>query len=131
MSIIAAIGNVASDPHISKNDKNEPTYARFTLVEDEYVSGGKRIKTYIDCVGFGRMAGIIAQLLKKGTLCYIEGGMVSGQYDKNGSTIYTRNVRVDRLRVFDKVVEAGVSTERENDSSDQEKLFDDDISWDS
>ena len=57
--------------------------------------------------------------------------MVSGQYDKNGSTIYTRNVRVDRLRVFDKVVEAGVSTERENDSSDQEKLFDDDISWDS
>jgi single-stranded DNA-binding protein len=69
MSIAAAFGNLANDPHISKNEQGEITFAKFTLVEDVYTARGKSV-TYIDCVAFGRTAKIVDRLLEKGTEVY-------------------------------------------------------------
>lgn len=97
MSIAAAFGNVAQDPHIKKNEDGEVTYAKFTLVEDKYTNRG-RTTVYIDWVAFGRMAKVVDQLLEKGSEVYLEGTFVSGEYKaSDGKTVYTRNVRVDRL----------------------------------
>lgn len=132
MSIVAAVGNLATDPHISRNENNEATYARFTLVEDQYSRGKKQV-TYIDCVGFGRMAEIIEEILRKGSLCYIEGSMVSGQYTKNDRKIYTRNVRVNRLRVLnhpDRTNPAtGYDDMEENLPFDEDGYSDDDLTY--
>ncbi len=99
MSIAGAFGNVAQDPFISRNPAGKITLAKFTLVEDVYSSRGKSI-VYIDCVAFGRMAEIVEQYVKKGTEVYIEGSFVSGQYKADdGRNVYTRNVRVDRLKL--------------------------------
>ncbi|HPY63832.1 MAG TPA: single-stranded DNA-binding protein [Bacillota bacterium] len=99
MSIAAAFGNLANDPHISKNEQGEITFAKFTLVEDVYTARGKSV-TYIDCVAFGRTAKIVDRLLEKGTEVYIEGSFVSGQYKgEEGKTVYSRSLRVNRLRL--------------------------------
>jgi single-strand DNA-binding protein len=97
MSIAAAFGNVAQNPHISRNPDGKITSAKFTLVEDVYGSRGKSI-VYIDCVAFGRTAEIVEQILQKGSAVYIEGSFISGQYKgDNGKTVYTRNLRINRL----------------------------------
>lgn len=131
MSIAAGIGNVARDPHVAKNDEGEPTYARFTIVEDTWYKGNRTVN-YIDCVGFGPIAGLIEKLLQKGTLCYVEGSLISGSYQKGGQTYHTRNVKVDRLRVINRP-ENG--SERQLDemvqATEEDFIFDEEaLGWD-
>lgn len=121
MSIAAGVGNVAHDPFITKNPQGEITSARFTLVEDVWTKQGKKV-TYIDCIAFGRIAEIVNLLLKKGTQVYFEGSFLSGEYQKDGKTIYTRFVRVNRVQLPSGTArpESSASTES-TDSAEPEK----------
>ncbi len=133
MSIVAAIGNVARDPYITKDEQGEASFARFTLVEDNW-TGGRKIVTFIDCIGFGPIAKIVEKIIEKGKLCYIEGNLMSGSYTKNGQTIHTRNVRVSKIRVYRQGTAQGDPSleliEEEDVSEDEYAFGNDSLSWD-
>jgi len=130
MSIVAAIGNIARDPLVTRDDSGEAKFSRFTLVEDYWTGEGKSTN-YIDCVGFGPIARIVDQLVKKGKLCYIEGSLISGSYVKNGQTVYSRNVKINKIRVYgQRPSQDEEILELTEEGSEDELPFDNDgLSW--
>ena len=52
---------------------------------------------YFNCVAFGKTGEIIADCLHKGSPILINGHMQSGKYDKDGHTVYTMDLVVDRF----------------------------------
>ena len=94
MNSINLLGRLARDPQIFAPVKKDGTMiAKFTLA----VRRDEETADFIPCTAFGQTAAIIEDHCKKGQQVAISGRLHSGSYEKDGQTVYTLEVIVDRF----------------------------------
>ena len=94
------MGRLTKDPEITTvGDKNTPK-ATFAIAIDR--PGKKDEADFPRCVAWGTLAENIAKFVGKGCRIAIVGHIQTGSYkDKNGSTVYTTDVIVDKANFVD------------------------------
>lgn len=104
MNVWNGIGRLTKDPDTRYTTDNMAV-ARFTVAVDRY---GKDAGTdFINCVAFKNTAEFIDKYFRKGMKIGITGHIQTGKYDnKDGKTVYTTDVVVDRAEFVEKKADA-------------------------
>ena len=89
MNNIVLIGRMTKDPEL-KYTNNGKGNTRFTLA----VQRNKDETDFINCVAWEKTAENIAEYFKKGSQIAVQGAIRTGNYEKDGRTIYTTDVWV-------------------------------------
>lgn len=89
MNNIVLIGRITKDPEL-KYTNNGKGNTRFTLA----VQRNKEETDFINCVAWEKTAENIAEYFKKGSQIAVQGAIRTGNYEKDGRTIYTTDVWV-------------------------------------
>ena len=95
MNITVLKGNISRDINLKFAQGSGTAVAKFGIAV-------ARIKKddpadFFNCTAFGKTAELIANTLSKGKPILINGHLQSGKYDKDGHTVYTTDVIVDRF----------------------------------
>ena len=94
MNSVNLLGRLARDPQIYEPQKKDsPLVARFTLA----VNRDAENADFISCTAFGKTAEVAGEHLRKGTQIALTGRIQTGSYEKDGKTVYTTDVIVDRI----------------------------------
>ena len=127
------IGRVGKDPQ-SQNTKSGEVISFFSIATTEKwkdkTSGEQREATeWHNIATFGKLSQIVQSFVKKGSLVYVSGKIVTRKYtDKDGIERYSTNINVDELKLLSGTKE---KTERQvkpdNFSSSDIDQFEDDI----
>lgn len=107
MNVVTLIGRMTRDPdikYIQSADGNNLCMARFNVAIDRpKKSDGTKEADFPSCVAFGHTAEVIAEYMHKGNRIAITGHISTGSYvNKDGITVYTTDVYVDRFDFVDK-----------------------------
>lgn len=104
MNVWNGIGRLTKDPDTRYTTDNMAV-ARFTVAVDRY---GKDAGTdFISCVAFKNTAEFIDKYFRKGMKIGITGHIQTGKYEnKDGKTVYTTDVAVDRAEFVEKKADA-------------------------
>ena len=100
------MGRLTRDPEVrySQSD-SQMAVARYSLAVDRIPSRNAKpdepTADFINCVAFGKSAEFAEKYLNKGTKIAIEGRIRTGRYTKDGQTVYTTDVVVDRHEFCD------------------------------
>lgn len=98
------IGRLTKDPDTRYTTENMAV-ARFTVAVDRY--GKDAGADFIGCVAFDKSAEFIDKYFRKGMKIGITGHIQTGKYDnKDGKTVYTTDVVVDRAEFVEKKADA-------------------------
>lgn len=89
MNTVNLIGRLTKDPEL-KYTNNGKGNTRFTLA----VQRNKDETDFINCVAWEKTAENIAEYFKKGSQIAVQGAIRTGNYEKDGRTIYTTDVWV-------------------------------------
>ena len=89
MNNIVLIGRITKDPEL-KYTNSRKANTRFTLA----VQRNKDETDFINCVAWEKTAENIAEYFKKGSQIAVQGSIRTGNYEKDGRTIYTTDVWV-------------------------------------
>ncbi len=103
---VQLIGRLARDPEVTQT-RGGSSVVKFTLATDSKKQDEK-VTEWHRCVAFQKTAELIAQLLRKGSLAYIEGKLHYGSYvvDNHGSEneeeqrVYTTDIMVDSFQLL-------------------------------
>jgi single-strand DNA-binding protein len=100
MNNVVALGRLTKDPetrYVKSNNGDDFCVARFTLAVDRSGKGKEKEADFISCEAIGKTAEICEKYLSKGKQIAIEGYIRTGKYEKNGNTVYTWVVRLNRM----------------------------------
>ena len=104
MNVWNGIGRLTKDPDTRYTTENMAV-ARFTVAVDRY--GKDAGADFISCVAFKNTAEFIDKYFRKGMKIGITGHIQTGKYDnKDGKTVYTTDVVVDRAEFVEKKADA-------------------------
>lgn len=104
MNVWNGIGRLTKDPDTRYTTDNVAV-ARFTVAVDRY--GKDAGADFISCVAFKNTAEFIDKYFRKGMKIGITGHIQTGKYDnKDGKTVYTTDVVVDRAEFVEKKADA-------------------------
>lgn len=92
MNNVNLIGRITKDLELKK--AGETVVLKFSLAVNRMK---KDEADFITCTAFGKTAENMAQYLGKGQQTAIQGHIQTGKYDKEGTTIYTTDVIVDKF----------------------------------
>ena len=94
MNNVNLLGRLTKDPEIYAPVKKDATkIAKFTLA----INRNADQADFIRCTAFGQTAQVIEDHTKKGQMVAITGHLATGSYEKDGETVYTMDVIVDRF----------------------------------
>ena len=97
MNKVVLIGRVTKDIEV-RATSNGRTFCRFTLAVDGFrKSDGTRDADFISIVAWNKAAELCGRALHKGDRVGIEGHINTGSYEKNGQTIRTTDVVVEKV----------------------------------
>lgn len=102
---VMAIGRLGKDPEVRSTANFEITSFSIACQNDYQDKNGNKVEQteWIRCVAFGKTAEILGKYLKKGQKVYIEGKFTTRKWeDKNGSTQYSTEVRVENFEFLTK-----------------------------
>lgn len=96
------IGRITKDPEI-KQTQNDKSFVRFTIaVPRRYKSSdGKTESDFIGCIAYGKTAELIGKYIRKGQKFLAEGEIRTGQYEKDGRTVYATDVIVNNVEFLE------------------------------
>lgn len=95
MNHVTLIGRLTRDPEVRYGAQSQSAVAKFSLAVDR---GGKdKGADFINCTAFGKTAELIERYTSKGKQLAVQGRIQTGKYEKDGRTIYTTDVVVDRI----------------------------------
>lgn len=95
MNNVTLMGRMTKECELRFTNNGKLGIANITLaVENPY---NKDKTNFINCVAFGKTAEIIADHVKKGDQIGVVGHIETGSYEKEGRTIYTTTVNIDRF----------------------------------
>ena len=89
---VILMGRITKDLEI-RQTQGGTAVLKFTVAVDR---GKDKQADFINCVAFGQTAEFIGRYFGKGRMIAIEGSIRTGSYDKDGRTIYTFEVFVER-----------------------------------
>lgn len=101
-NLVIVVGNLTSDVEL-KHTTTEKPYFQFSIAVNsaQYNVDTKTYEKKTDFINnlavFGKRAVAIAPLMKKGAKLLIEGRLQPNSYEKNGSTINTLGIKVEKI----------------------------------
>ena len=95
MNSVQLLGRVGKDPEI-RYSQTGTAVCNFSLATSEKVKGDDKTQWH-RCVAFLKTAEIIEKYIKKGDQLAIEGKISYGSYEKDGNTVYTTDIIVNRI----------------------------------
>lgn len=103
---VTLIGNLGMDPEIKTFD-GEKKYAKFSLATNESYKNAKGEQItetqWHRLIAWGKLAGVVEKLLKKGMEIAIEGKLINKNYtDKDGVKRYITEVQINDLLLLGK-----------------------------
>ncbi len=128
---VILIGNLGADPDI-KRIPSGATVANVNLATNESwtdKSGTKQERTeWHRLVFWNKLAEIVEQYLKKGSMIYCEGRIQTRQWEKDGAKMYTTEIAVTDMQMLDGRSDGGGSQSDQSRAPQQqsEPDFDDD-----
>lgn len=125
MNVWNGIGRLTKDPDTRYTTDNMAV-TRFTVAVDRY--GKDAGADFISCVAFKNTAEFIDKYFHKGMKIGITGHIQTGKYDnKDGKTVYTTDVVVDRAEFVEKKADAPetIGQPTENPTDEFMKIPDD------
>lgn len=94
-------GRLTKDPEL-KYTQSGVAVCRFTLaVNRAYKQEGGQDADFINCIAWRKQAENVANYLKKGSLCGVDGRIQTGSYEKDGQRIYTTEVIADSVQFLE------------------------------
>ena len=125
MNIVIVKGNISRDIDLKFANSGEMAIAKFGVA----VSRMKKDESdFFNVTAFGKTAELIANTLSKGKPILITGHLQSGKYDKDGHTVYTTDVIVDRFEYVNrKEGNESNSTSHDTEYTDATPIDDGDI----
>ena len=99
---VILIGNLGKDPEIRRTQDGRPI-ANLSIATSESwkKDGEKHEKTeWHRVVFFGKLAEIVGEYLKKGSLVYVEGRLQTRSWDKDGETRYTTEIVAESMKML-------------------------------
>ncbi|MBQ6675662.1 MAG: single-stranded DNA-binding protein [Ruminococcus sp.] len=94
---VILMGRITRDLEVRQTPSGQ-SVLRFTVAVDRPVKSGAEKQTdFISCTAWGQQAEFISRYFGKGRMIALEGSIRTGSYDKNGQTVYTTDVNVDRV----------------------------------
>ena len=93
---VLLLGRITKDLEI-RQSQSGTAVLRFSVAVDRPQKNGEKSADFINCIAFGQTAEFISRYFGKGRMIAIEGNIKTGSYqNKNGETVYTTDVIVDR-----------------------------------
>ena len=103
---VIIVGNLGRDPEMRTFPSGDQVANVTIATTDKWkdkASGEAREATEWHRVSFnGRLAEIVEQYLRKGSLVYVEGSLRTRKYQKDGVDHYATEIRADQMRMLDK-----------------------------
>lgn len=119
MNLVVLYGRLTKDPELRYSQGG--TASCFTSVavnramskekRQEAEANGQPTADFIGIKAFGKTAEILANYFKKGNRIALEGKIATGSYEKNGQTVYTTDVIVNRVHFIESAKENGGSNQ--------------------
>ena len=109
MNNVILTGRIVGEPQI-KQTQSGKAFCGFSLAVDRELSKQKREEAdregrptadFPRCQAWGMTAELIGQYCSKGSKIGVIGRLQTGSYDKDGRTVYTTDVVVDRIEFLD------------------------------
>ena len=99
---VQLIGFLGADPELRRsNDSDAIARANIATSESWKKDGEKHEKTeWHRVVFFGKLAEIVGEYLKKGSLVYVEGRLQTRSWDKDGETRYTTEIVAESMKML-------------------------------
>lgn len=96
MNSVQLIGRLTADPDVRYNPNTQLAVAKFRVaIDDGY--GEKKRTNFVPVTVFGKTAENCEKYLKKGLLVGVQGKIQTGNYEKDGKTVYTTDVIAERI----------------------------------
>lgn len=99
---VILIGNVGADPVVRQTAAG--TVGNFSLATSEKwknKQGDWQEKTeWHRIVGFGYPGEYIERHIRKGQQVFVKGKITYGQYEKDGQTIYTTEIKAEKVKIL-------------------------------
>ena len=113
MNLVVLYGRLTKDPELKYSQSGTPSCFSSVAVNrpmskekrQEAEANGQPTADFIGIKAFGKTAEMLANYFSKGNRIAIEGRITTGSYDKNGQTIYTTDVVVNRVHFIESVKE--------------------------
>lgn len=99
---VQLIGFLGADPELRRsNDSDAIARANIATSESWKKDGEKHEKTeWHRVVFFGKLAEIVGEYLKKGSLVYVEGRLQTRSWDKDDETRYTTEIVAESMKML-------------------------------
>ena len=98
---VTLIGRLVADPDIRYTQSGVPVAnIRLAVDRDFKNQEGKREVDFLTCTAWRKVAEIVAQYCKKGSLILVSGSIQQDNYEKDGEKRYTVKVVVDKIRLL-------------------------------
>lgn len=101
---VIIVGNLGVDPEMRYTQAGSPVCNYSVATSENWKdkqTGEKKEKTeWHRCVAFGRVAEISGEYLRKGSKVYIEGSLETSQYEKEGQTHYSTQIKVRDMKML-------------------------------
>lgn len=98
---VTLVGRLVADPDIRYTQGGVPVANLRLAVDREFKNAeGKRETDFISCTAWRKVAEIIAQYCKKGSLILVSGAIQQDTYEKDGEKRTSYKVVVDKLRLL-------------------------------
>ena len=99
---VQLIGFLGADPELRRsNDSDVIARANIATSESWKKDGEKHEKTeWHRVVFFGKLAEIVGEYLKKGSLVYVEGRLQTRSWDKDGETRYATEIVAESMKML-------------------------------
>lgn len=115
MNLVVLYGRLTKDPELRYSQNG--TASCFTSVavnrpmskekRQEVEANGQPTADFIGIKAFGKTAEILSNYFHKGNRIAVEGKIATGSYEKNGQTVYTTDVIVNRVHFIESAKENG------------------------
>ncbi len=126
MNSVVLVGRLTKDPVLRYTPDNNRAVADFTIAVDRAF---KRDETdFIRIVTWGKQAENVANYLKKGSRCAVQGSIQTGSYvDKNGMTRYTTDIVANQVEFLERARSGEGQVQNEKQREDLRDFDESDI----
>jgi len=122
---VILIGRLTKDPDIKVTNTGNPVGSFTLAVNRNYASAnGEKEADFINCVCFRKLAEIVGQYVKKGSLISVEGRISTRTYDgQDGQKRYVTEVICDNVVFLDTRSSSQNESQYQNQYSNQQPTF--------
>jgi|TARA_Y100000310_G_scaffold280625_1_gene300480 single-strand DNA-binding protein len=114
---ITVIGNLGRDPEIRETSKGSK-YATLSIATNRVIQGERETDWHKVVVWDAKIADVLQRFTKKGSKVLLQGRLTYAQWEKNGQTVKTAEIHLDRFESQMKLLDSKKDSENEPASNE-------------